>query len=140
MRFLFVLLLLLASCSPQRRLEHLLKKHPELTNVDSVVIRDTIRIKIPEVRIDTVVDIEELWDTIYLEKDQLKIKVWRDRYNKVYIQGQCDTVYIEKIIDRKVPVRIYEETPVWKKVFYWILAIIIAFLAFYIIVNAIFRK
>ncbi len=140
MRFLFVLLLLLASCSPQRRLEHLLKKHPELTNIDSVVIRDTIRITVPKVRIDTVVDIEELWDTIYLEKDQLKIKVWRDRYNKVYIQGQCDTVYIEKIIDRKVPVRIYEETPVWKKVFYWILAIIIAFLAFYIIVNAIFRK
>lgn len=118
----------------------MLKKHPELTNIDSVVIRDTIRITVPKVRIDTVVDIEELWDTIYLEKDQLKIKVWRDRYNKVYIQGQCDTVYIEKIIDRKVPVRIYEETPVWKKVFYWILAIIIAFLAFYIIVNAIFRK
>ena len=140
MRFLFVLLLILTSCSPQWRLEHLLKKHPELTHVDSVIIRDTVRITIPKVRVDTVVDIEELWDTIYLEKDQLTVKVWRDRYNKVYIQGQCDTVYIEKIIDRKVPVRIYEGTPVWKKVFYWILAIIIAFLAFYIIINAIFRK
>jgi hypothetical protein len=140
MRFLFILLLLLSSCTPQRRLERLLKKHPELTNVDSVVIRDTIRIIVPKVRIDTVVNIEELWDTIYLEKDQLAVKVWRDRYNKVYIQGQCDTVFVEKIIDRKVPVKIYEETPLWKKVFYWILAIIIAFLAFYIIVNAIFRK
>jgi hypothetical protein len=140
MRFLFILLLLFSSCTPQRRLERLLKKHPELTNVDSVVIRDTIRIIVPKVRIDTVVNIEELWDTIYLEKDQLTVKVWRDRYNKVYIQGQCDTVFVEKIIDRKVPVKIYEETPLWKKVFYWILAIIIAFLAFYIIVNAIFRK
>jgi hypothetical protein len=140
MRFLFILLLLFSSCTPQRRLERLLKKHPELTNVDSVVIRDTIRIIVPKVRIDTVVNIEELWDTIYLEKDQLTVKVWRDRYNKVYIQGQCDTVFIEKIIDRKVPVKIYEETPLWKKVFYWILTIIIAFLAFYIIVNAIFRK
>jgi len=140
MRFLFILLLLLSSCTPQRRLERLLKKHPELTHVDSVIIRDTIRITVPKVRIDTVVEIEELWDTIYLEKDQLTVKVWRDRYNKVYIQGQCDTVFVEKIIDRKVPVKIYEETPLWKKVFYWILAIIIAFLAFYIIVNAIFRK
>lgn len=140
MKILILVLVILCSCTPQRRLEHLLKKHPELTHVDSVIIRDTIRITIPKVRIDTVVNVEELWDTVYLEKDQLKIKVWRDRYNKVYIQGQCDTVYIEKIVDRKVPVRIYEETPVWKKVFYWILAIIIAFLAFYIIVNAIFRK
>lgn len=128
------------SCTPQRRLERLLKKHPELTNVDTVVIRDTIRITIPKVRIDTVVNIEELWDTVYLEKDQLTVKVWRDRYNKVYIQGQCDTVFIEKIIDRRVPVKIYEKTPIWKKVLYWTLAIVIAFLAFYIIVNAIFKK
>lgn len=131
---------MLISCTPQRRLERLLKKHPELTNVDTVVIRDTIRITIPKVRIDTVVNIEELWDTVYLEKDQLTVKVWRDRYNKVYIQGQCDTVFIEKIIDRRVPVKIYEKTPIWKKVLYWTLAIIIAFLAFYIIVNAIFKK
>ena len=61
MRFLFVLLLLLTSCSPQWRLEHLLKKHPELTHIDSVIIRDTVRITIPKVRIDTVVDIEELF-------------------------------------------------------------------------------
>ncbi len=128
------------SCTPQRRLERLLKKHPELTNVDTVVIRDTIRITVPKVRIDTVVNIEELWDTVYLEKDQLTVKVWRDRYNKVYIQGQCDTVFIEKIIDRRVPVKIYEKTPIWKKVLYWTLAIVIAFLAFYIIVNAIFKK
>jgi hypothetical protein len=131
---------MLISCTPQRRLERLLKKHPELTNVDTVVIRDTIRITIPKVRIDTVVNIEELWDTVYLEKDQLTVKVWRDRYNKVYIQGQCDTVFIEKIIDRRVPVKIYEKTPIWKKVLYWTLAIVIAFLAFYIIVNAIFKK
>jgi hypothetical protein len=140
MRFLFILLLMFISCTPQRRLERLLKKHPELTNVDTVVIRDTIRITVPKVRIDTVVNIEELWDTVYLEKDQLTVKVWRDRYNKVYIQGQCDTVFIEKIIDRRVPVKIYEKTPIWKKVLYWTLAIVIAFLAFYIIVNAIFKK
>jgi hypothetical protein len=140
MKILILVLVVLCSCTPQRRLERLLKKHPELTHVDSVIIHDTIRITVPKVRIDTVIEIEELWDTLYLEKDQLKITIWRDRYNKIYVQGQCDTVYIEKIINRKVPVRLYEETPIWKKVFYWILAIIIAFLAFYIIVNAIFRK
>jgi hypothetical protein len=140
MKILILVLVVLCSCTPQRRLERLLKKHPELTHVDSVIIHDTIRITVPKVRIDTVIEIEELWDTLYLEKDQLKITIWRDRYNKIYVQGQCDTVYIEKIINRKVPVRLYEETPIWKKVFYWILAIIIAFLAFYIIVNAIFKK
>ena len=115
--FIFALLIILCSCSAQRRFERLIEKHPELLTTDSITIHDTIRVIVPEVKVDTVVDIQKLLDTVYLQQDQLKVKVWMDRYNKVYIQGQCDTVYIDKVITRKIPVKYYEKTPTWKKLF-----------------------
>jgi hypothetical protein len=121
-RLIYILLLitLIISCTPQRRLERLLRKHPELTSIDSITIHDTIRVIVPEVHLDTIVTLQQLYDTVYLEQEQLKVKVWMDRYNKVYIQGKCDTVYIDKIVTRKIPIRIYEKTPLWKKIINWI--------------------
>lgn len=123
MKYLFIITLIIFSCSPQRRFDRLIKKHPELLTKDTLYVKDTIhdtiRIKIPEVHVDTVVEYEKLYDTIYLEKDQLKVKVWMDREKKVYIQGKCDTVYIvkpyTKIVERKIPIRYYEKTPWYKK-------------------------
>ena len=115
-----MLITLIISCTPQRRLERLLRKHPELTSIDSMTIHDTIRVIVPEVHLDTIVTLQQLYDTVYLEQEQLKVKVWMDRYNKVYIQGKCDTVYIDKIVTRKIPIRIYEKTPLWKKIINWI--------------------
>jgi hypothetical protein len=118
--YILLLITLIISCTPQRRLERLLRKHPELTSIDSITIHDTIRVIVPEVHLDTVVTLQQLYDTVYLEQEQLKVKVWMDRYNKVYIQGKCDTVYIDKIVTRKIPIRIYEKTPLWKKIINWI--------------------
>jgi hypothetical protein len=118
--YIIALITLVISCTPQRRLERLLRKYPELTSIDSITIHDTIRVIVPEVHLDTVVTLQQLYDTVYLEQEQLKVKVWMDRYNKVYIQGKCDTVYIDKIVTRKIPIRIYEKTPLWKKIINWI--------------------
>lgn len=118
--YILVLITLIISCTPQRRLERLLRKHPELTSIDSITIHDTIRVIVPEVHLDTIVTLQQLYDTVYLEQEQLKVKVWMDRYHKVYIQGKCDTVYIDKIVTRKIPIRIYEKTPLWKKIINWI--------------------
>lgn len=89
MKYLIVILLVIYSCTPQRRFDRLIKKHPWLLTKDTLyvkdTIRDTIRIIVPEVHVDTVVDYIELFDTIYLEKEQLKVKVWMDREKKVYI-------------------------------------------------------
>jgi hypothetical protein len=127
MKFLviFIILLSLFSCSPQARLTRLLTRHPELTTIDSVIVHDTIRVIVPEVRVDTIVTLEQLYDTVYLEQEQLKVKVWMDKYHKVYIQGKCDTVYIDKVVTRKVPIRIYEKTPMWKKILNWIFALLL---------------
>ena len=100
-------------------------------------IRDTIRITIPEVRVDTVVKVDQLYDTITITKDRLKVKVWRVD-DKVYINGKCDTVFIEKpyekIIERKIPVKYYEkDNKMW---LYRVLGILFIFLVVYIIYSS----
>ena len=137
---ILLLITLIISCTPQRRLERLLKKHPELTSIDSITIHDTIRVIVPEVHVDTVVTLEQLLDTVYLEQEQLMVKVWMDKYHKVYIQGRCDTVYIDKIVTRKIPIRIYEKTPIWKKILNWIFAILLIITVVYILYKVVKSK
>jgi hypothetical protein len=84
-------------------------KHPELLTQDSVVLIDTFRVVVPEVKVDTVVKLNSLLDTVYLQQEQLKVKVWM-KGDQVFIEGKCDTVYVDKIIERQVPVRYYEKT------------------------------
>jgi hypothetical protein len=139
MKYFLILSLIIISCSPQRRFDRLIKKNPWLLTKDTLfikdTIRDTIRINIPEVRVDTVVEYIDLFDTIYIEKEQLKVKVWMDRYNKVYIQGKCDTVYIikpyEKIVERKIPIRYYEKTPWYKALLNNVIGIFLSLLLVY---------
>ena len=129
-------LLILCSCTPQRRFERLITRHPELLTTQYIVVRDTIRITVPEVHVDTIVDKQTLVDTIYLEKEQLKVKVWM-KGEKVYIQGKCDTVYIDKVITTKVPVKIYEKTPIWKKIINFIVTLIFIIVILYILYRLI---
>ena len=81
MKYLIIFLFALAACTPQRRFDRLVKKYPYLLTSDTLIvkdtIRDTIRITVPEVEIDTVVDAYKLYDTITLYKDRIKVKVWR---------------------------------------------------------------
>ena len=64
------------ACSPKNRFTRLIEKHPELITTDSITIHDTVRVVVPEVKVDTVVKVNDLLDTIYIEKEQLKVKVW----------------------------------------------------------------
>jgi hypothetical protein len=139
MKYLVPLLFVIIACTPQRRFDRLVKKHPYLLTSDTLIvkdtIRDTIRITIPEVEIDTVVDAYKLYDTITLYKDRIKVKVWRVK-DKVYISGKCDTIYIEKPIERvvyrKIPIKIYEKTPWYKTLLNNVLGILLILLLIYI--------
>ena len=73
MRYLLIILLL-ASCSPVKRFNRLIEKHPELLVQDTLLIRDTITLYVPEVHTDTVVTLKELTDTITLTKERVTVK------------------------------------------------------------------
>jgi hypothetical protein len=126
------------ACSPKARFTRLIEKHPELITTDSITIHDTIRVVVPEVKVDTVVKVNDLLDTIFLEKEQLKVKVWM-KGDQVFIEGKCDTVYVDKIIERKIPVKYYEKTPWWKKLLNNLLPILIIFAILYFVYRFIKR-
>jgi hypothetical protein len=131
MRYILIALLI-ASCSPKARFTRLIEKHPELITTDSITIHDTVRVVVPEVKVDTVVKVNDLLDTIYIEKEQLKVKVWM-KGDDVFIEGKCDTVYIDKIIERRIPVRYYEKTPAWKRLLNNLLPILVIFAIVYFV-------
>jgi len=131
-------MLLLTACSPTKRFNRLIEKYPYLITSDTITIRDTITLYVPEVHTDTVVTLKELIDTITLTKDRVTVKAWYvPKERKVYIQGKCDPIYITKIVDRKIPVKYYEKYPFWKKLLNNILAFFIIFVLIYILYRTI---
>ena len=65
--------ILVCSCSPKTRFTRLIDKHPYLLTTDTVVIHDTVEVLVPSVEVDTVVEFSELYDTVFLEKEQLEV-------------------------------------------------------------------
>lgn len=96
-----LIIMLLYGCSPQKRLNRLIDKHPELVQKDTIKLSDTIITK--EVVKDTMFSIN--FDTITLSKDKLRVQVIRKR-DSIYLRGECkaDTIYrdIEIPVDKVV--------------------------------------
>jgi hypothetical protein len=145
MKLIFSILLLftILSCSPVKRFNRLIERHPELITSDTVTLVDTFRVVVPEVKVDTVVSVESLLDTVYLEQERLKVKVWM-KGDQVFIQGKCDTVYVNKIIERKVPVKYYQKETTFSDVMkyiyksLWILFVVL--LIVYIIYRFLLKR
>ena len=82
-----------------------------MIQTDTVVLVDTLNILVPKVQTDTVMLLDSfivaLKDTIVIERDKLKVKITQI-HDSIYIDAKCDTVYMDKIIERKIPVKYYE--------------------------------
>ena len=108
------------SCSANWHLRQAIKKGAN-QKVDTV--RQTVKIPVPEVSIDTVIR-SIAGDTVFIEKDRLKIKYVKLPGDSVFIEGKCeaDTIYQEV----KVPVVTKISAPkgfwFW---FPWILVVIV---------------
>jgi|TARA_R110000823_G_scaffold94443_1_gene206472 hypothetical protein len=93
--------------------------------VDSIKLIDTIRVTTNKVEYDTVIHERMLFDTITLTKDNLTVRVLKIR-DSIYINAQCDTIFIDKIIERNIPIKYYKEDSFnW-----WILYLIGALIIF----------
>ena len=124
--WLLIPLLIIISCTPQRRFTKLIEKHPYLLTTDTLVIHDTVKVTVPKIIHDTIVNEhffhEITRDTLVLQKERLTVKIFHDTIKKnVFIQGECDTITVEKIVERKIPIKYYEKTPLWKKIVNWLI-------------------
>jgi hypothetical protein len=135
--FSLLLILTLISCSPKTRFTRLIEKYPHLLTTDTVTVVDTVRITVPEVKHDTVFSqhffTEIRKDTLVIQKDRLTVQIYHDTiHDSVYVSGKCDTVTVEKIIERKIPVKYYEKTPTWRRILNWIILIFTIFALLYV--------
>ena len=120
----------LCSCDPIKRHQKLVEKYPYVHTQDTVVFRDTIRLIVPKVQVDTIVSYRDLKDTIVIEKDRLKIKMYAVR-DSIFVTGSCDTVFVEKEVIRKVPVVHTAVKNGWEtfgRTFAWVLGMIVLIL------------
>ena len=120
MRLLIVILIFFTSCSPIRRHDRIVRKYPFVHTTDSIKMIDTIQVITDKVVVDTVFGINELPDGVVVEKDNLKIKLITVK-DSIYVDGQCDTIFIDKVVERTIPVKYYE-----KKSFNWWIIVVVA--------------
>jgi hypothetical protein len=107
MNRLILIVLILSSCSPIKRHSRLVRKYPFVHTTDSVKLIDTVKIRTESVRVDTVIGIQALNDGVVVSKGNLNMtaQIIRDSF---YLDGECDTIVITKIIERNIPVKYYE--------------------------------
>lgn len=106
--FVAILVIFFTSCSPIKRHAKLVEKYPFVHTQDTVILIDTIRVEIPKIEHDTIVHFEQLKDTVILEKENLVVRV-HTILDSVFIEGECKEIIVEKIVEKKVPVRYYKE-------------------------------
>tara|TARA_R110000782_G_C14507602_1_gene379476 strand:- start:87 stop:476 length:390 start_codon:yes stop_codon:yes gene_type:complete len=127
MKYLLIIFIFI-SCSPIKRHSRIVKRFPYVHTIDSIKLIDTIRLTTKKVISDTVIHEKTLTDTIILKKDNLTVRVLKFR-DSIYIEGQCDTIFIDKVITRNIPIKYYKETSFnW----WWLCLLIIPL---YFIVN-----
>ncbi len=126
--FTLFLGLLIASCGPQKRFTKLIEKHPWLLTTDTLIVHDTIRDTIPKIEVDTVFNFSEIHDTIVIEKDRYRTKIWTV-HDSIYVEGECDSIIVEKVIERKIPIKYYEKN---KFNWWWILVPFIILVVYFI--------
>lgn len=110
----------LFGCSPIYRHNKIVEKYPFVHTQDTVVLKDTIKIKVPEIKHDTIFSrhffTEIRKDTLIIQKERLSIKIYHDTIkDSIFVRGKCDTITKTKVVERKVPIRYYKVESSWLK-------------------------
>lgn len=95
----FLLVLCLIGCSPQQRLNKLIRNHPELAKRDTLALIDTVYVE--AVRVDSVFHVDRFFtsDTLVIQKDKVRVQIHTIR-DSIYIRGEClpDTIIREIVV------------------------------------------
>jgi len=91
--FIPLIVFLSYSCSPEKRIARIVKRHPELIKKDTVWSKDTL--------VTTAVKHDSLFhyyqpDTVYIKEGKMTVKYIFNKDSTVYIQGKCDADTIIK--------------------------------------------
>jgi len=113
-----VFISLILGCSPQKRLNNLVKKHPELIQKDTLdlLVRDTVVIQ--EQSFDTTTQIIYHDSVTVINNERVILKYFHDTITRElhhYLECKGDTIYKEKIVKVPVDKVIVKELSWWEK-------------------------
>ena len=92
--FYILLSFIVLSCTPEKRLQRLLKKFPHLVHLTDTTIKDTTIVA--SFHYDTTVNAQFFRDTIYIKQNNLQTKIFYNyRTDSLYISNSkaADTIY-----------------------------------------------
>ena len=118
MRLWWVILIFICSCSPQKKLQRLINKHPELLTQDTLnlIIHDTVIVE--KYNYDTITQLSYHDSTIVVNNEKVYLKYFYDTLRKeIYHEVICygDTVYFTKEVQVVVEKVVIEELTWWEK-------------------------
>ena len=108
------ILILLIGCTPQKRLNRLVRNHPHLSKIDTIKIIDTIIV--PNYSYDTIETVTFHDTTIIVNNDRIEARYYFDTLRKeIYHEITCknDTIIENRFIPYE-KVTIQEQT-LWEK-------------------------
>ena len=106
--------LLFIFCTPQKRLNRLINKYPYLSQVDTLIVRDTVVIE--TYNHDTTTIIRTHDTTTVINNEKVILKYFYDTLREtIYHDVECigDTVYTEKLVT--VEKAVFRELSWWDK-------------------------
>ena len=108
------LLIFVVSCSPQKRINRIVKNNPHLLAKDTIRIIDTIIV--PNYSYDTINTISYHDTTIIVNNDRVEARYYYDTLRQeIYHEIQCKTDTVIK--DRLIPIEtiVVQEQTLWQK-------------------------
>lgn len=97
-KIIFIIILcMLFACSPQKRLNRIIKNNPYLLETETIYMHDTVTTE--AVNIDTIFNIK--FDTINIVKDKLKIQLIKS-FDTIILKGEC----LPDTIIRQIPISV----------------------------------
>jgi len=106
--------LLIIGCSPQKRLNRLITKYPQLTETDTITVRDTVVVENYNYDTTTIIRLHDT--TMVVNNERVVLKYYYDTLREtIYHEVKCvgDTVYTEKLIT--VEKAVFRELSWWEK-------------------------
>ena len=109
-----IIIILLISCTPQKRLNRLVRNHPYLSKIDTIKIVDTI--VVPNYEYDTIETVTYHDTTIIVNNEKIEARYYYDTLRKeIWHEITCknDTIIKDRLIPfEKVTV---QELTFWEK-------------------------
>lgn len=107
--YLLIISVLLSSCSATWHLKKAIKKDPSILQTDTIAIVDTV--VTPPVTLTDTVTLKKR-DTIFYEKDRLKLKIVRS-FDTIKVDAVCESDTVIRVVEVPVPSIVMKDSDRW---------------------------